>query len=491
MAKGESMQRSRQINVIFVIVFLFIPRLDAQDAANEEFGSTRKVEMLVAKILVVDPDDHPVEDATVSPKWILADDGGETHWIRWSEDEFGPLPQVSTGKNGIADVPYPKYASGDLISKTLNLNVRHPDFVSFLRNRDVDDRPAVVKLKRGFRVALSAIDSATGNKIKTNLFGVMSGRKSEEDWKLFKNGMLVSPNFTSQPRQMRVMQIDPGKPILFSSIIKVEPGDDSRVLLRDIRLAIGTRVEGCIDQSVPRPIKNGHVAAAIVRISKSRPNDHERKWTWIDDASISENGSFVFESLPPGEVLQMIAVCDGFVPKQPTKPDVMAVFPELANQLQGHRTLPHLVTLSGDKVTTTIMMQKATSLRVLAKTPDGTLLAGVEIEAIPNQEWFRYGTSVLGAAIRTEQALKANREGNQLPEYENPFTAETDDNGLAIIKSLPPNRRFGLRATHGVFEVPINEFGNRWASAETKGGEINELTIEMHKKRIGTNKDDD
>jgi hypothetical protein len=84
----------------------------------------------------------------------------------------------------------------------------------------------------------------------------------------------------------------------------------------------GIQLEGRLDEKVPRPVKNGRVLISV------RPNefpawnnyadvDHILKkypnfYPWKSYRPIAEDGTFVFESIPPGG-LDVIVHGDGFV----------------------------------------------------------------------------------------------------------------------------------------------------------------------------------
>ena len=471
----------RFITAVIVSIGLFHGITHAQHSASSQSDKKKNVdvEMLSAQVLVVDPEDQPIIGAIVSPEGVIAD-GDHAHWIGWPVERFGPILKATTNDRGIAVVPYPKYAIEKSETHTLYLSVTHSDFVGFKKNFAIEADEIEVELKRGFKIALSAIDEETNDPITRDLYAVMSG-SSLGHWKQAKNGMLVSPTFAAKKRQFRVMQIVEGKPVLFSPNL-VATGDRPRRLLRDVKLKPGTRVEGLIDPSIPRPITTGHVAAYVVRRNKMKPNDLEQKWVWGEKSLIKEDGSFVFESLPQGEVLQMIAICDGFVPKQPEKADVEKIFPSLVNRIKRTRTMPHLVSLEGDVVKIAIAMEKSTSIRFTVKKPNGKPLAGVEIEMWPNQEWFTYGTSVLGSVVPSAKSLVGHRDESFKYEYSSRFTATTNSEGIAVIKGLSPGRTESFSAVHADYQLPILD-EQRNGSVELQRIEMNQSSIIMELKK--------
>ena len=112
----------------------------------------------------------------------------------------------------------------------------------------------------------------------------------------------------------RLAYLPPNKPAKFSELIVVKrPDDGDRAFLKNVHLRNGTRVNGSLDESVPRPIKNGEVVCLVSESTDPKNASYKNMWTWNGKAKIAEDGTFVFESLPSGGVLQIIASCDGWV----------------------------------------------------------------------------------------------------------------------------------------------------------------------------------
>ena len=426
--------------------------VDAQDAKPEEKVDP-PVEMLSVKVLVTDPDGNPVEEAVVSPRGMRtkAERGS---WWGWNDKRDGELPKVSTNAEGIAVIPYPKYTMEKLETGELNLNVTHPEFIMFDADRNVKDDPAKVALERGFRIAATAVDEA-GERIKTDIYGITSG--SAGKWSLKNNGMLVSPTMKKDDCLLRIVQIEEGQPIKFSERIKVEPGAGRRVMLKDHQLSLGVRVEGKLDESVKRPVINGRVAAYIVRrVAKDDPR-WDSKWNWSDAAEISEDGSFVFKSLPPDEVVQLIAVCHDWVPAKPVLGDVLKYFPDekrqLANSWGG---LPHVFQLpakSGDKIDVTLQMVPARSVKVIVEDPEGNPIADADIYIGLNQYWFEAGSQMLGATHRTSDRL--TKPAAKPKTFKARYFGKSDDEGIAILHDLPSSSRRSLSISCEGYELPI------------------------------------
>lgn len=450
----------------------------------------KKAELLTMQVLVVDPDGHPIENATVFPSGLRTKVEPGSHW-GWSEPLHGPIPKLQTNAEGLVALPYPKYVMEEIEVGTVTISVEHPDFVSFREDRSVDDQPAKIELKIGFRIAATAVDAETGAPIKQDLYGLVSGEARLSEWKLSENGNLVSPVFEPNKTWFRLIKAKPGEPNLYSKLIEIDPTDRSRVLLRDVKLSKGTRVAGRLDDSVTRPIRNGHVAATIVRRgSDGQEFNWNSKWMWYDKTSIAEDGTFVFESLPPGEILQLLPVCDDWVPLNPTKEEALPFFPDAAERLSNTFSLPQMVRLTGSQVETILKMKPATSVKVTVTDQDGKPLAGVEVASWPNQLWFDGGSNILGSAYSISDWLIQSRQDGQ-PNFtrENRYSAKTDEHGIAVIHSMPPGRTEGLFAFIKGYEMPLNGT-DREIRVDLKEGVVTEVTIKMQPEGTDILKDE-
>jgi hypothetical protein len=441
-------------------------------------------ELLTLQVRVVDPDGHPIENATVFQTGLRTKVQPGSHW-GWDEKRLGPPPKVQTNADGVAELPYPKYVMEEIEVGTMTVSVEHPDFVTFREDRSVEDKPAEVQLKLGFRIAATADDAVTGEPIKQDLYGLVSGNGRLREWKLAENGMLVSPVFEPHKTWFCLIRVVPGQPNLYSELIEIDPTDRSRVLLRDVKLSRGTRVQGRLDDAIPRPITNGIVSARIVRSGSGEARFRwESTWTWSDQALIAPDGTFVFESLPSGEVLQLIPICDDWVPAPPSKEEVLPFFPQEAEQLLISMSRPQLIRLDGPQVEPVLKLLPATSAKVTVLGPDDQPLAGVEVASWPNQLWFGGGSQILGTAFSYSEMLLRSRQSDEWSfEREKRYWATTDENGIAVIRSLPTDRTEGLIANLDGYEMPLNGT-EREIRIDLKPGVVTEVTIKL--QRAGT-----
>ena len=429
--------------LLLLSVLLVHSTAAAQEKSDPDTAEKKKpeVEMLECKVKVVDPDGFPVEEATVFCSGLRSKEVSSTGW-GWSNEAFGKAPRIKTNADGIAIMPYPEMIAEGHTTAKLTWRVEHPDFVNYRQEHSVEDDPAELKLENGFRIALMATN-ATGDRVKENLHAVTSFEEGGK-WELTKNGMFVSGVMKKQKGIMRVACFQDGKPTLFSKEIKIDPADKSRVLLKDIKLSPGSRIKGKLDESVERPVQNGYVIANLAK----RPTD-STGWNslrWSDEAKISEDGTFVFESLPGDDAIQMIPICDGFVTAKPTAEEVLEVIPDLDPQrvsglIRGFKAIPQIVKTEGREVTKTLKMTKAASVTVKVVDQNGAPVPGVQVATSPNQHWFNLGSQILGGSSPTRKIWEVQKSGVDLMTYYeskmHPYSLSTDKNGVVTFKTMP------------------------------------------------------
>ena len=397
-SQGKTEYAFRFLVVMAITLSFGSSALTAQDGESATETPKKKpgVEMLECRVKVVDPDGHPVEDAVVYYINLRSNDEPGTYL--WSDEIWGKAPKIKTDADGIATMPYPKMLADGVTTGKLTYCVDHPDFVSYnadfsRANHSVDDDPSMIVLERGFRIAITAVDDA-GKKITQRLHAVVSFENGGI-WEIKKNGTLVSNVMKKQDGILRVACFQKDKPTLFSEEIEIKPGDKSRLLLQDIKLSLGCRVQGRIDESVTRPIKNGYVIASIYKLPD--PENWASLWLWRDEAKITEEGTFVFESLPANEVVQMIPVCDGWVPGKPKVKDVLELLPtavphRVKSQIQSSGASPQLVKTGRIKTEANLSMVQAETVTLKVVDQNGNPLQGIKMTSFPQQVWFTGGS---------------------------------------------------------------------------------------------------
>ena len=90
-------------------------------------------------------------------------------------------------------------------------------------------------------------------------------------------------------------------------------------------------------------------------------------------SSIRSDGHFVFESLPPDGEVQLIALCDGYISKDPLGNPDARIFRQSRN--------PQKFDLTGAVCRATIVMEPAAQCQVHVLDTKGKPLAGAKVES--------------------------------------------------------------------------------------------------------------
>lgn len=474
------------------------PPADGAEAVPE-------IPFTLLKVRVTDPDGAPIPLATISPVGLRTKVERGSHY-GWGEKTHGKRPSTTTDEQGLAEIRCPQFVYEKVETGVVTLLVEHPDYVTFREDRPVGDAVAEVSLEYGRLMVVSAIDADTGQPIIDHLHGILSGYGSAHEWSPLSGGRLISRTVDRNRIRLRLVSLPPDGPLKFSDIIDLsEYGTKRRVLLKDVEVHAGVRVEGRLGDNVPRPVHNG-VAIAYVSVGiEANGWDHSVVNEWYDWVNISEDGTFVFKSLPRGAVAGVIAVCDGWVCTAPAPADFVRLgVADHVTKHGGNRVQPQLVKLHGNLVTPVIEMESTATCRIKVVTKDGDPIAGADVGMWPNQITMSGGSTFVGSgysmrvlldmppdgldvgwsAERQKQLVAAGVKTNDTRYYK-----QTDEDGIVEIRTLPGGvegqpRRASVSVTHDLFEQPSSEDNRlrRETDVQLIRDEVTEVTIIMDRK---------
>ena len=466
------------LSVFLVNSLLIEPSLARQENATE--AKQKEVElpepkMIEDEIKVVDPDGHPVANADIYCSGLRTRANPASHY------GWGKQQRYKTNEAGIAKVCFPKFAEEKLEVGRVTWSVEHDDFMTFRGDVMVDNESPEIQLTRGCRIALNAVDSETGHKITSDLYAVMGLSDSIRKWKLSSKGMLVSPVFSPARIVFRVVHLGKDKPSAFSDLIVVEPEGRSSVLLKDVKIHPGVRVEGKIDEAVPRPIKDGVVQAGFVNNpneDRDGPKAWVGRWEWCDIAKVSEDGTFVFESVPRDEIIQMFVRCDGWSNARPEKEAVLKQFPHFERKYNLGWRLPFFEQLKGQKTTLTVPMRKNSEVNLTVTDPNGKPLADSTVFIYLQQLLFDGGGMPYSRAMVTRKFLLEPIENpGQHVLNNHPSLTKTDDQGKATLL-VPPSKNATLNVNAKGYQMEINR-NSRSLRFDLEDGKSKDITVEM------------
>ncbi|MEZ6100506.1 MAG: hypothetical protein R3E01_16175 [Pirellulaceae bacterium] len=440
-------------------------------------------EYVECRVHVTDGEGVAVAEAKVSPFGFRTRVERGSHW-GWPERSHGPMPTVVTDAEGNATIRVPKHITEKLEIGTVTWIVVHDQFVEYNGDHPIDDDPAEIKLANGYRIAARAVDASSGQPITEKLYGVLSGGGISDRWTLADSGILVSRVMDIERANLRLVHLPDDGPALFSDLIMLFRPEGSRAFLKDIQLRPGTRVAGKLSDNVPRPIANGKVIASIVA-GQSLDESHawESRWQWSDVATIEADGTFEIDSLPQGDVVQVIALCDGWLSRSPTQDEIARVVDWSDASLIASFTQPQLFPLSGNMIEPIVAMEPTATLELLVLAPNGDPLEGAEVGMSPNHATFRGGSTILGSGFRAREMLTLPREEliQRWRATGNRFHGVTDSKGKTTIHNLHGRPGISLGVFHSAYEMPI-ENGRRSQSVSLNPGESKQITIQMQEK---------
>lgn len=118
------------------------------------------------------------------------------------------------------------------------------------------------------------------------MFCELSGDGGTNEWKLLDDGTLRSRTVRLERDFLRVIAIPDDRPALFSAPFYL--GNQQEIIpdcsLPDIPVEPGRQIHGLLDDTVPRPVKNGHVV--LKAVNTTARGDSDSRLTWNDWAPI-------------------------------------------------------------------------------------------------------------------------------------------------------------------------------------------------------------
>jgi hypothetical protein len=213
---------------------------------------------------------------------------------------------------------------------------------------------------------------------------------------------------------------------------------DSHELM--LELKPGLRVDGRVDAQVARPIKDGWVQLSVhddeantQDLPRFLPKTAGNTGFWWSYRPISSDGSFVFESVPIGE-LKVIAYGDGFVStngaveESPLPPGVRVSQP--ARRVT--RGVPQSFVAVQPVTTIEVLTEGTATLKVVAKHGRKPV-PGARVSVSPNVIQMPTGSRLYGG--RAPSSEEPFREIAPLPEPT--YSAVTDKMGIALLRNVP------------------------------------------------------
>jgi beta-lactamase regulating signal transducer with metallopeptidase domain len=446
------------------------------------------------KVLVVVEDENgkPIEGATILPDGFRVQGPRRVDGHGWLSKEFGPPEKALTDQDGKAYVRYPMVAIPEekLLTGELTFTVNHPDFCRVrTQGYPVDGSGTPFHLKRGIPLEVSGYfgrDRQPVTELVVNLSDPEQGyiKISPEDWQKKENGVYAFRQLSPGGHILQLMGRLASGAIVYSEGFSFtsEEGKEYKFALE---MKPGIRLEGRLDDNVPRPVKNGRVlisvrpkeipAWLIPEDFKVLMRKYGDVYFWRTYRPIAADGTFVFESIPPGEV-DVTAQGEGFASQSIGK---------VQNRIGGQIVdgpvigIPQPFPLVAPVTKIEVKTEPTATVEVTAKTKDGKPVKGVNVSLNPNV--LRMNGIFGNMEHSSEEPFRA-----MTPMPYPPYRAATDENGKVVMPNIPAVLRW-LNVWHPQYEAPLTErsgFTDRTILVKAEPGKTSQVAVTM--QPVGT-----
>ncbi len=444
----------------------------------------------VAIIRVVDSNAKPVAGAVIQADGLRPKAGPyHSGHYGWGGEKNGVRNDpVITDKDGVAQVPYPKYVLEQIETGEISFSVEHPGFVSDRPFRAVDTSPPTGAPVRAWleytwdKICHRTLLAKTEPVILTNgAILIVSTRSSSEQsgplfaqvsgvyegntnfWTPTEDGRLITRRLASGSQSVRAVRFDADGLPWFSDIVDINAklGRTNEVVAE---LKRGFAFRGELDSVVPRPIKNGRI---VVNVSSDAPGIRWHSWSSID-----ADGHFEFQSLPVG-TLEVTAICDGFVSAN-GKPKATFHYPQTNS-------------IDAKNLSMAIKMEPTARLEVHVTDEKGQPVGGARVSTWPNVYYVGWGSTILlSDCYNTADILKGDRSNSSWWRRSVPdFEGTSDASGLAVLANLPLIVD-SCAVTHSNYVLAAVDNGSgqkrRQVDVSLVAGQTNSISVQVHPK---------
>src|SRR5688572_12726577 len=429
-------------------------------------------------VVVVNESGAPVEGATIQPDGIRGTDRAHYSWA----ESFAVKPwPLTTDKEGVARIPFPRYIVERVRSIELSFGVDHPDYtpqrpfvqvgapirsttpflqrLQFIYSDFIESaKTEQIVLKRGATIELVA--KFEGRSISaTNFHAQLVPADGVFDGKFVRDGFQLRSKKVPAGDFMVRAFCEIGGTNHFSELLKLRGvvGETNSVV---VDLKLGDSVEGLLS-GIDGEVKNGWVNVRVI-------NAGAHLMSWADFAEVRGDGTFSLSGLPAGR-LECVALCDGYLSENPP-----------TNRL--YSVNPHTFELPGTARVVIPMRKSATaSIRVVG--PDGKRVERASVGFWPNVRWGEWSSTIFASDFYREPEGWAREDGLawKARRVKRRFSAKTDQDGRAIILELPPET-LEFSVNHPDFELPLDSKGHRNVSMRLVAGETNFSGVQLQTK---------
>ncbi len=234
-------------------------------------------------IVVQDEDGKPIEGATILPDGLRVK-GREVNHYGWSPTLHGTPVRTTTDREGKSYVRYPVVAFPDeqLETAQISFSVDHPDFTRVRPTEyPVDGTAKAIRLIRGIQLEVSGhLMGETPARRVLELVPNLSDveRAHPEDWRKDGDGTLSYHRLSPGGHVLQLRGRVPSGEIVYSEGFDFVAERGKRYSF-NLEMKPGIRVEGRIDEKVPRPVKNGRILTRCKSSNNILPGLYPKTWT--------------------------------------------------------------------------------------------------------------------------------------------------------------------------------------------------------------------
>jgi beta-lactamase regulating signal transducer with metallopeptidase domain/protocatechuate 3,4-dioxygenase beta subunit len=404
-------------------------------------------------VKVVDELGKPMAGAELQP-YGLREEHSPGSFYGWSKntklDGIFPTAAV-TNPNGVAKIIYPLTVIENWKTIAVVISVKRPGFCPTVTEIGVLN-PRDITLQKGTQVLVN-VTEPEGSKLKSVLADVQDLQGNIQIHGLKSAKRLQSVVLTPKGEYaVRAVAFDEQGQAYFSGFKRIVTNGEKGEQL-SFALQPGLSIKGRLDESVPRPVRDGIVTGLVVSPLEGNADVNQMP-VWEVFTTIKEDGSFELKNLPPdGAVLSVIVLADGFVSKDP----LGGANGNVHSPQQFKFNVPQPIT---------VWMEPTGSIRIKVRQPNDQPLAGAVVGISPNQA-FGHSTSIIGTGFNRQDYLRwlwDIDEGKDVEfvrkqhDDQIPFTSTTDKNGEAVIHNVPAGVQ-RLYVFSPPYELPFSSDG--------------------------------
>lgn len=425
---------------------------------------------------VVDADGNPIPNAAVRPYALRAVGDTSAHYF-WPTSNIGEPPLVHTDGEGMVQVPYPVRFGNKvqpLETREVTYSVSHVDHIAVTMNSPTTVENTTASLVRGSRVRISGVDEQGASITE---FGILmpSVEWMPSEWPIDEEGYRSNGSIRSGNWQLLAVQPKADGKTLFSDLTTIRIRQGQTLKFSKIVLRPGVRVEGRLDSNVPRPIQNGIVIATFApKVAGESYEDKDPTLTWSDKIDIQPDGTFTIPSAPRGGVVQMIAICDGWLCKSEQQ-DANQTF--VVGQKFG---------VESETISIELEMEPTGTLEVVCKDKLGNPLSDISVATWPNQQYFMGGSTILGSGYQSlsfiHKQLEPTAELRPPTLGEDRYSVKSTAEGLAVIRNLPIGMSEYLAIGSESYRLPKQAGGEQYVPYKLE--DVQPLRIELVLEKI-------